>query len=274
MSNVAPLLVLGGTDVVGRFLVERTLARGPVLVIGRTKPHDARAAWREWDLAARPFADATLRAEAAIATLPIWLLAAHLPGLAKAGVKRLVAFSSTSIETKRESASAQAQAIVTALADGEATVTERCAALGIGLTILRPTLIYGLGLDRNVSAAARFIRRFGFFPVAWNADGKRQPVHAEDLATAALMAIERPQAIGKVYALPGGETLAYRAMIARIFVALGRRPRILRVPGLALVSDMARRMARDQAFDSGPAARDLDYAPRRFLEGGRADLRV
>jgi nucleoside-diphosphate-sugar epimerase len=274
MSNVAPLLVLGGTDVVGRFLVERILARGPVLVIGRTRPHDARAQWHRWDLAARPFADATLRAEAAIATLPIWLLAAHLPGLAKAGVKRLVAFSSTSIETKRESASAQAQAIVTALADGEATVTERCAALGIGLTILRPTLIYGLGLDRNVSAAARFIRRFGFFPVAWNADGKRQPVHADDLATAALMTIERPQSIGKIYALPGGETLAYRAMIQRIFEAMGKRPFIIRVPGLALVSDMARRMARDQAFDSGPAACDLDYAPRRFLEGGRADLGV
>lgn len=269
-----PLLVLGGTDAVGRFLVERALARGPVTVVGRTRPQDARAHWLEWDLAARPFADATLRAEAAIATLPIWWLAAHLPGLAKAGVTRLVAFSSTSIETKRESASAEARAVVTALAEGEAAVSRSCAALGIGLTILRPTLIYGLGLGRNVSAAARFIRRFGVFPVAWNAEGLRQPVHAEDLAAAALTALERPGAVGKIYALPGGETLTYRAMIARIFEALGRRPRIVRVPGLALVSDMTRRMGRDQAFDIGPAARDLGYAPRRFLEGGRADLGV
>lgn len=243
-------------------------------MVGRSAPHDARAQWRQWDLATQPVADQGLRADAAVATLPIWWLAAHLPGLAKAGVKRLVAFSSTSVEVKRESRSRHAQAIVTALAEGEAAVTQGCAALGIGLTLLRPTLIYGLGLDRNVSAAARFILRFGFFPVAWNAEGKRQPVHAEDLAVAALTALERQQAVGKIYAVPGGETLAYRAMIARIFGALGRRPLIIRVPALAFVSDMARRMARDQAFDIGPAARDLDYAPRRFLAGGRSDLGV
>jgi nucleoside-diphosphate-sugar epimerase len=133
-------------------------------------------------------------------------------------------------------------------------------------------LIYGSGEDANVSAAARFIARFGFFPLAWNAQGLRQPVHADDLAAAALAALDRPQSIGKFYALPGGETLAYRAMIERIFEALGRRPRFVRIPGLAAVSDLAKRMARDQAFDIGPAARDLGYAPRRFLSGGRGDL--
>jgi nucleoside-diphosphate-sugar epimerase len=149
---------------------------------------------------------------------------------------------------------------------------EAAVTAGIGVTILRPTLIYGAGEDANVSAAARFIQRYGFFPLAWNAQGLRQPVHADDLASGALVALERPQTIGRTYALPGGETLPYRAMIERIFEALGRRPRFLRIPGLAAVSDLARRMARDQAFDIGPAARDLGYAPRRFLAGGRSDL--
>lgn len=267
-----PLLLLGGTDPVGRFIIERAAHQRPVIVIGRSKPRGGELLWHRVDLGRGAVVLPKSHTRQAIATLPIWLLAAHLPALAKDGVDRLIAFSSTSVEAKRESRSAKAQAIVAALAHGEAAVMEAAITAGIGVTILRPTLIYGTGEDANVSAAARFIERFGYFPLAWNAQGLRQPVHADDLASAALAALERPQSIGRTYALPGGETLPYRAMIERIFEALGRRPRFIRVPGLATISDLAKRMARDQAFDIGPAARDLGYAPRRFLAGGRGDL--
>jgi nucleoside-diphosphate-sugar epimerase len=267
-----PLLLLGGTDPVGRFIVERAPRQQAVIVIGRSKPRHDAACWHQADLGRGAVELSESEARHAIATLPIWLLEPHLPALARSGIKRLIAFSSTSVEAKRDSRSAKTQAIVAALAGGEAAITAAALDLGIDLTILRPTLIYGTGEDVNVSAAVRFIQRYGFFPLAWKAEGLRQPVHADDLASAALAALERPQAAGKTYALPGGETLAYRAMIERIFAALDRRPRIIRMPGLAAVSDLAKRMARDQAFDIGPAARDLDYAPRRFLSGGRGDL--
>jgi nucleoside-diphosphate-sugar epimerase len=268
----SPLLLLGGTDPVGRFIIERASRQQAVIVVGRSKPHHDAARWHQADLGCSTIEFPAAEARQAIATLPIWLLAPHLPSLTRNGIKRLVAFSSTSVEAKRDSRSAKTQAIVAALAGGEAAVTTAALDLGIGLTILRPALIYGTGEDANVSAAARFIQRYGFFPLAWNAQGLRQPVHADDLASAALAALERPQVAGETYALPGGETLTYRAMIERIFAALDRRPRFIRMPGLAAVSDLAKRMARDQAFDIGPAARDLDYAPRRFLAGGRGDL--
>ena len=268
----APLLLLGGTDPVARFIIERASPQRFVIVIGRSKPRSDKVEWHQIDLARGAIEFPRIEARHAIATLPIWLLAPHLPALARTGIDRLVAFSSTSVETKRESRSASAQRIVAALSGGETAVIEAAITSGIGVTILRPTLIYGTGEDANISAAARFIERFGFFPLAWNAQGLRQPVHAEDLALAALAALDRPQSIGRTYALPGGETLPYRAMIERIFEALGRRPHFIRVPGLAAISDLAKRMARDQAFDIGPAARDLGYAPRRFLTGGRGDL--
>jgi nucleoside-diphosphate-sugar epimerase len=268
----SPLLLLGGTDPVGRFIIERASRQRPVIVIGRSRPRRDEVHWHQADLGRGGVAFPKSDARHAIATLPIWLLAPHLPALAKNGIGRLAAFSSTSVEAKRDSRNAKAQAIVTALASGEAAVTAAARDLGIGLTILRPTLIYGTGEDANVSAAARFIRRYGFFPLALNAQGLRQPVHADDLASAALAASEQSPGLNKTYALPGGETLTYRAMIERIFEALGRRPRFLRVPGLATVSDLAKRMAQDQAFDIGPAARDLGYAPRRFLMSGRSDL--
>ena len=272
MPILPPLLLLGGTDPVAHFVIERASAQRQIIVVGRSRPPSDKVEWHRADLGRSAIALPNIEARQVIATLPIWLLAPHLPALARTGVDRLVTFSSTSVETRRESGGARTQRIVAALADGETAVIEAAITSGIGATILRPTLIYGSGEDANVSAAARFIERFGFFPLAWNAQGLRQPVHADDLAAAALAALERPASIGKTYALPGGETLPYRAMIERVFEALGRKPHFIRIPGLAAISDLAKRMARDQAFDIGPAARDLDYAPRRFLAGGRADL--
>jgi len=95
-----------------------------------------------------------------------------------------------------------------------------------------------------------------------------------------------PGTHGRVYALGGGETLAYREMISRIFAALGRPARTLCVPflpqflgiagavvpGSELSADVARRMNLDLAFDDGSAAADFGYAPRGFLAGGREDL--
>jgi nucleoside-diphosphate-sugar epimerase len=272
VTVASPLLLLGGTDPVAHFIIERASPQRSVIVIGRSKPPSDKVEWHPIDLGRGAIELPKIAVRQAIATLPIWLLAPHLPALARAGVDRLVAFSSTSVESRRESHSTKAQRIVAALADGETAVMESAITSAIGATILRPTLIYGTGEDANVSAAARFIERFGFFPLAWNAQGLRQPVHADDLAAAALAVLNRSQAIGKIYAVPGGETLPYRVMIERVFAALGRRPRFVRIPGLAAVSDLAKRMARDQVFDSGPAARDLGYAPRRFLSGGRSDL--
>ncbi len=164
------------------------------------------------------------------------------------------------------------------LAEGEAAVTAACTAAGVAWTLLRPTLIYAEGEDRNVSRLAGLIARFGVLPLAGRGEGLRQPVHAADLARAALQAMDAPAASDRTYDLPGGETLTYRAMALRIFEALGRPPRLLSLPpplwrlGLALAAPflpgvtaaMGARMSEDLAFDAAPAARDFGYAPRPF----------
>jgi nucleoside-diphosphate-sugar epimerase len=222
----------------------------------------------------------------AIATVPVWLLPPRLDDLARLGVRRLVCFSTSSVFGKAETRSRRERAVVARVTAAEATLRDWSDACGVALTILQPTMIYGAGKDRTIAAAARFIQRFGFFPVYGSATGARQPVHAGDLAAAALAALSNDRAIGKTYMLGGGETLAYRDMIARIFDTLGRTPRITRVPALPtvlsvagailsgseLTGDVARRMNADLAFDDGSATRDFGYAPRKFLNGGMADL--
>ena len=223
---------------------------------------------------------------AAIATVPIWLLSPHLEGLADRGLQRLVCFSTTSLFGKSGARNMHERAVVARVLEAEQHLQTRAEARSVALTVLRPTLIYGEGQDKTIAAAARFIRRFGFYPVHGDAAGKRQPVHAGDLATTALAALDNGITIGRSYALGGGETLAYRDMVGRIFAAMGKSPRIVRVPmlpamlgvagalipGSELTGDVARRMNIDLDFDDGSAARDFGYTPRPFLQAGSTDL--
>jgi uncharacterized protein YbjT (DUF2867 family) len=103
-------------------------------------------------------------------------------------------------------------------------------------------------------------------------------VHVDDLADAALAACHAAATMGQAYDLPGGETLAYDAMVARVLACLLPPARLLRVPTpvfrgmLALarlrgdgIGDAAlARMRQDLVFDDAPARRDFGYAPRPF----------
>jgi hypothetical protein len=124
-----------------------------------------------------------------IAVCPLWAVPEHFALLESAGAKRLVALSSTSRFTKRDSAAAAERAIAARLAAAEEEVLDWAQTRGIAATILRPTLIYDGIHDRNVTAIANFIRRFGFYPVAGAATGLRQPLHADDVAAACQAAI-------------------------------------------------------------------------------------
>ena len=164
--------------------------------------------------------------------------------------------------------------------DGETRFQAWAESRGIEWVILRPTLIYGIGRDKNISEIACFIRRFGFFPVLGEAKGMRQPIHAEDVATACVSALQATDVANRAYNISGGETLSYRDMVARVFTALGRRPRLATVPlwvfRLAVTTlrclpryrqwsaAMAERMNRDLVFDHADAARDLGFKPRTF----------
>jgi len=215
-----------------------------------------------------------------ICLAPIWVLNNYLDLLEMYGVQRIVALSSTSRFTKIRSSSLEEQALARRLAEGEDRIIEWAQARGVEWTILRPTLVYGGGRDKNVAEIARFIRRFGFFPLLGAANGLRQPVHAEDVATACAAALKPRGNGGRAYDLSGGETLTYREMVSRVFVALGRRPKFVTVPLPAFrflgnclrlfphyrhwTAAMAERMNQNLTFDHSAAAHELNFLPRAF----------
>lgn len=267
--------VLGASSFVGRRVVGRLSSEGAgVLAFSRNPPLDGSVAWRR--LPAQPVGEI----QRWVCVAPVWALPEHLSFLQACGARRVVALSSTSRFTKAGSSDAAEQAVAARLAASELRVEEACDRAGVELVILRPTLIYGFGADRNVSDIARFVQRFGCFPVLGKAMGLRQPVHADDVAAACVAALNAPVA-GRAYNLSGGETLSYRVMVERVFSALGRRPRIVEVPVAVmraavplarqlprfrhLTLEMAHRMNRDLVFDHAAATRDLGFAPSPFV---------
>ena len=211
---------------------------------------------------------------------PIWVLPEHFKMLEDCGARRVVVLSSTSRFTKTDSSDLGENEIAAKLAEGEERLRLWAERIGIEWVILRPTLIYGRGKDKNIAEIARFICRFGFFPLLGQAVGLRQPVHAEDVAVACVAALISPAAVNHAYNLSGGETLSYREMVDRVCLSLSRRARLLTVPlgifRFALVclrllpryrhwsAAMAERMNQDLVFDHKEASRDLNFAPRPF----------
>ena len=215
-----------------------------------------------------------------VCVAPIWVLSQYFSMMEASDARRVVVLSSTSLFAKKDSPDPDEQALVCGLHAGEQALRTWAETQGVEWVILRPTLIYGYGRDKNVTEILRFVRRWGGFPLLGRADGLRQPVHAEDVAMACVSALTVPAAGNRAYNLSGGETLSYREMVCRIFAAIGKRPQAVTIPRWLFrlvvaalrrlpryrnwTTEMAERMNRDLVFDHGDAARDLGFSPRPF----------
>lgn len=277
-ANPAVGLVIGGSGLVGGYIVEHLVKGGQrPLALSRAPRSDARVDWHRGDLHAAsalkfpPFSTLYCTADAV-------LLADALPHLVHPALRRLVAFSSTSVITKQDTEVEAERAMIQRLAAAERQIAEICERHGIGWTILRPTLIYAEGRDTNITPLSQLIRKFGFMPLVGGGPGLRQPVHAEDLAIGAIAAAGSDAAVNKFYSLPGPETVTYREMMGRVFDGLALPRRFLSVPPwlwrAAFVAihplfpganvAMGIRMMKDMTFDSTPAQQDLAWQPRAF----------
>lgn len=278
------IIVTGATSIIGRFLLPRLLETGyEVHAISRKGGGDKSSKHKlSWQLADIGHPEQLSRTNAAILVhlAPLWLLPSLLPVLKPLGVERIIAFGSTSVFSKADSADSGERELAARLAAAEEDVRKTCGALGIDWTIFRPTLVYDCVQDKNISQIARFIERYGFFPLLGKAAGLRQPIHADDLAKACVIALDQPVTFNRAYNLSGGETLTYRQMVEKVFHSLGRPARLITVPASAyylgiqlmrflpgrrnFTPQMANRMNMDLCFAHADAARDFGFAPRTF----------
>lgn len=215
-----------------------------------------------------------------ISLAPITALPEYFPLLLTYGARHVVAISSTSRFTKNNSSDPAERELAKNLADHEEYLAAWTKKEGLTFMILRTTMVYGLGRDKNVSMITKFIKRFSFFCLFGSACGLRQPVHAKDVASVCVSALKADAAVNHYYNISGGEIITYREMVNRIFSALGKSPKYIRaplwpfhliIPVLRLFQPfrnwsvaMVKRMNEDMIFDHTEAKRHLDFSPRKF----------
>jgi nucleoside-diphosphate-sugar epimerase len=159
----------------------------------------------------------------------------------------------------------------------------------IGITVLRPTMIYGSSRDRNMYKLVDYLARHKFFPMFGSGRNLMQPVHARDLGNAYYgVLVNQDRTMNKEYNLPGKSPIPYLDLVRCVSEQLGRKNIIVKIPlwisiwsarlynaidKHAIISvEQVLRMQEDKAFGYEEASRDFHYSPVAFEEGIKGEV--
>jgi uncharacterized protein YbjT (DUF2867 family) len=278
--NMPRVVLTGASGQIGVFAIPRLIDAGfQVIAVSRKGKPDAFPFYEQvlW-LNESDALQASENCQYLLSAGPMALAKTFLS--AGSQIQTAVVFSSSSVDSKLESENPLERKQMQTMSALESELQVIAKNKGADLTIFRPTLIYGCGLDTNISRLAGWVNRFGFLPVNGRAEGLRQPVHADDLASAAVAALGCKVDLPSVMYLTGGETLAYSEMLGRIFKSLEKPVRFVRLPqwlfltlvkilsaiktGVGINGEMVKRQKLDLVFDDRQARVLLDYDPRPF----------
>lgn len=277
MGGPSPVLVTGAGGYTGRRLVQRLVGSGAAVRALVRPQSDVSMLPDGVQIVRADLEDGALLAPACHGVQCVYHLAhvRHTGNLVRAlpsNLAHLVVVSSLRALSRVPSESVQ-QVLL-----GEATLD----ACPVPWTILRPSMIFGDGDDRNISRVVARVRAGAWLP----AIGRRclhQPVFVEDVIDAILACQHVPSAAGRTYAIAGAEPLSWEELVGVIGQMVGRSPRWLPVPArlavpllavlqrtgvrLPLQPEQVLRMLEDKAFDIEPARGDLNYQPLVFADG-------
>ena len=211
---------------------------------------------------------------------------------AQAGVRRVVHCSTVGVhgDIKQPPADEDARLQpgdiyqVTKL-EGERLARDAAQRLGIEVTVVRPTGIYGPGDRRLLKLFRNVVRRF---PVLGSGEIYYHLTYIDDLVEGFRLCGEHPAAANRTYILAGGEVTRLNELVRLIAEIAGVRPPTLHVPvwpfwiagalceavcvPLGIEPPLYRRrvdfFTKSRAFDIARARREIGYAPRVALREG------
>lgn len=270
MNERMQILVIGASSQIGHFLLPRLAAAGEDVLPLSRHPREQDAGWLVGQLPGEMPLLPPVKAIVCLGPLnglSQWLARTRLPG-----TPHIVATSSMSAETKRDSADPEERDLSRILREAETQLSTTCASRGMPWTIFRPTLVYGAGLDKSLTPVVQGALRRHVFPLPAGR-GQRQPVHADDIAAAIVAALRLPEGRNRTFAIGGGERLSSAEMFRRARRTAGSFTLPVPVPRfilnaatlvLPVMRGPVRRLDSDLIADNRPLEAALDIHPRAF----------
>ena len=162
--------------------------------------------------------------------------------------------------------------------EAEQVLTQIAVESDMGVTILRPPLVYGPGVKGNFLALMRAVRKGLPLPLG-SVDNRRSLVYVGNLVSAIVACLHNDRAAGQTFLLSDGEDLSTPELIRRLASGLGTRPRIypfpvslLRVAGTLLGKRaQVARLTDSLQVDSARIRQTLGWTPPVTVEQGLAE---
>jgi nucleoside-diphosphate-sugar epimerase len=139
---------------------------------------------------------------------------------------------------------------------------------GLEVVVLRPPLVYGPGVRANFLRLVRLVERG--WPLPFGAIGNRRSlVYVDNLVDLIALAVTKLEAAGQTLLASDGEDLSTPALAREMARALGRTPKLIRVPVSVLklagaVTGLRAEIGRlvdSLVIDIGETRRRLDWRP-------------
>jgi len=152
--------------------------------------------------------------------------------------------------------------------EAEQLLLSACRSSSVGLTVLRPPIVYGPHGSGNFLALMRLVDRGWPLPLA-SIQNKRSLIYVKNLTSAVIACLKAPQAAGKTYLVSDGTDVSTPEWIRTIASASGKRARLFPFPpkllnlGGSLMgkSDISRRLTASLQIDSSQIRNELSWHP-------------
>ncbi|MCG9029702.1 SDR family oxidoreductase [Laribacter hongkongensis] len=194
---------------------------------------------------------------------------------ADAGVKRFVFISSIKVngeftEVDRpftsEDVPAPDDPYGVSKREAEQLLRQIAAKTGMEVVIIRPPLVYGLGVKANFAAMMRWLARGVPLPLAAVTENRRSLVALDNLVDLIMTCLNHPAAANQTFLVSDGEDLSTAELLKRMSVAMGKPARLFYVPP-ALLKLGAHLLNRPGIYQRLCGSLQLDIAKTRQLLG-------
>lgn len=146
---------------------------------------------------------------------------------------------------------------------------------GLEVVIVRPPLIYGVGVKGNFAQMIIVIAHGVPLPFA-SVRNKRSLIYVKNLVDALILCATHPDAAGNTYLVSDGEDVSTSDLLRKLAFAMGKKPRLFLLP-ISLLrltarmfkkSDQLARLLGSLQIDSSKIRRELGWVPPFSVDDG------